>query len=181
MEENGGIEMIRLPKIFGKGCVLQQQVPTAFWGWAQPEENIRAWLTEDGQTIAEVQGKADQEGSFRMEFPPLQAGGPFILHVKGEQDEIQVEQVWAGDVYVCSGQSNMELPMRRVRRRFPEEYKTGAPQVHLYKVYEHYEFDKPLKDHEKADWTTCTPENLQEISAFSYFLGKNFPKNGAFR
>lgn len=129
MEENGGIEMIRLPKIFGKGCVLQQQVPTAFWGWAQPEENIRAWLTEDGQTIAEVQGKADQEGSFRMEFPPLQAGGPFILHVKGEQDEIQVEQVWAGDVYVCSGQSNMERPWRRVRRRFPEEYKTGAPQV----------------------------------------------------
>lgn len=172
MEENGGIEMIRLPKIFGKGCVFQQQVPTAFWGWAQPEENIRAWLTGDGQTIAEVQGKADQEGSFRMEFPPLQAGGPFMLHVKGEQDEIQVEQVWAGDVYVCSGQSNMELPMRRVRRRFPEEYKTGAPKVHLYKVYEHYEFDKPLKDHEKADWTTCTPENLQEISAFSYFLGK---------
>ena len=61
MEENGGIEMIRLPKIFGKGCVLQQQVPTAFWGWAQPEENIRAWLTGDGQTIAEVQGKVKEE------------------------------------------------------------------------------------------------------------------------
>ena len=60
--------MIRLPKIFGKGCVLQQQVPTAFWGWAQPEENIRAWLTEDGQTIAEVQGKQIRKEAFGWSF-----------------------------------------------------------------------------------------------------------------
>lgn len=117
---------------------------------------------------------ADANGRFETVFAGLEPGGPYILRVSddyGEQREVR--EVYVGDVYVCGGQSNMELPMRRVRERFPEEFLNGgAPGVHLYKVQEHYDFAGPLEDHVNAEWKVCSSENLEEISAFSYFLGK---------
>jgi sialate O-acetylesterase len=117
---------------------------------------------------------ADANGRFEVLYQDLPAGGPYVIRVSNEAGEhLEVQQVYVGDVFVCGGQSNMELQMRRVRERFPEEFwNGGAADVHLYKVQEYYDFRAPLEDHVTAGWTVCTAENLSEISAFSYFLGK---------
>lgn len=152
----------------GSGCGVRSR------SGAEPE----AEKCIPGRNALEQYAAADTKGRFETVFAGLEPGGPYILRVSDDNGEqIEVHEVYAGDVYVCSGQSNMELPMRRVRERFPEEFLNGgAPEVHLYKVHEHYDFAGPLEDHVNAEWNVCSSENLEEISAFSYFLGKELWK-----
>ncbi len=157
-----------LPKLFSDGCVLQQGACSRVWGWCSPGTIVQISIA--GQT---KETEPNPEGLFETEFSGLPAGGPYEMTVHTSGDEmVTVTDVYVGEVYVCAGQSNMELPMQRVRVRYPEEYKTGAPLVHEYKVTETYDFHAPLRDHEQASWRACTPENLDPVSAFSYFFGK---------
>lgn len=160
---------VRLPKLFQDGCVLQQGEHTKIWGFCRPEERIQVWI--QGKRKETV---SDDRGRFELELPTLEPGGPYELEVKGErEEEIQISHVFVGEVLVCAGQSNMELPMRRVAVRYPEEFQAGGcEQVHIYKVMEHPEFQEPLEEHEEAYWYSCSKENLEEASAVSYFLGK---------
>lgn len=162
-------EQLSLPRLLHDGCVLQQGEKTRIWGWGPAQEEVSVTLL--GQSKETV---VDSEGYFEVFFHDLVPGGPYVLEVTGSLGQkVRVEQVFVGEVFVCGGQSNMELPMRRVRERFPEEFLgRGEPEVHLYKVEEKYDFSAPLEDHVKANWQTCLPENLAEISAVSYFLGK---------
>ena len=201
---------LRLPKIFGEGCVLQQGENTRIWGWGAPGSRVRILLREqrctadlafqrrrpdivlpgteevcqpdDGHAgmmedtvLFTAEAFCGADGRFETCFLKLAAGGPVVLELAGEDGQsLQVREVYVGDVFVCGGQSNMELPMRRVRVRFPEEFCAGgAPFIlHIYKVTEHYDFDAPLTDHMQASWQAAVRENLEELSAFSYFFGK---------
>lgn len=165
---------LRLSKLFGEGCVLQRGEQTRIWGWCMPGVRVSVRI---GEKCGE--GTADRDGRFEVVFSKLEEGGAFRLTVKSDQEEqVVVEQVFVGEVFVCAGQSNMELPMRRVRERFPEEFwGAGEPDVHVYKVSEHYEFGGPIEDHVQAEWISCGSENLEEISAFSYFFGKFLREN----
>lgn len=166
MKEEKGI---RLPKLFQDGCVLQQGEHTRIWGYCRPEEQIRICIQGKAKEVV-----SDSRGRFELELPFLEPGGPYDLEVKGEHgEEKQISHVFVGEVLVCAGQSNMELPMRRVAVRYPEEFQAGGcEQVHIYKVMERPEFQEPLEEHEEAYWYACTEENLEEASAVSYFLGK---------
>ena len=116
----------------------------------------------------------DDDGKFEIELENLSPGGPFEMMICSEDgDRKKLSEVYVGDVFVCAGQSNMELPMQRVRERFPEEFQTGGcEEVHLYKVKECMEFSEELENHKQAEWMACVKENLEEVSAISYFLGK---------
>lgn len=162
-------QALKLPGLLGKGCVLQRGEAAGIWGWCRPCEEVWVTLAQREQST-----RADEDGGFFVRIPEPEPGGPYALKVKtASGEQIDNRDVYVGEVFVCAGQSNMELPMRRVRERFPEEFfNGGAPFVHLYKVWERYEFEAPLKDHEQAAWTVCTPDNLEEISALSYFVGK---------
>lgn len=159
---------IKLPKLLNDGCVLQQE-KARIWGWYKTGCEI--WVEFQG--IRQM-CTADNNGRFEIELEELTAGGPFIMRFCAEDGmEKEIREVYVGDVFVCSGQSNMELPMRRVKVKYPEEYQNGGcAGVHLYKVKECVEFSFPLEDHKEAGWSKCTGENLAEISAFSYFFGK---------
>lgn len=163
------MQQLRLPKLLGEGCVLQRREAAKIWGWCRPGEEV--WISLQGQV---KKTQADAGGKFSAQLPLPGPGGPYVLKVHtaaGEQ--VENSDVYVGEVFVCAGQSNMELPMRRVRERYPEEFENGgAPFVHLYKVTERYEFTAPLSDHERAEWMVCVPERLEEISALSYFVGK---------
>lgn len=172
MNEKGDGTMqkqLSLPRLLSDGCVLQQGEKTRIWGWGPVREEVSITLL--GQTKKTV---VDSKGYFEVYFHNLIPGGPYVLEVAGNLGQkVKVEQVFVGEVFVCGGQSNMELPMRRVKERFPEELSgRGEPEVHLYKVEEKYDFTSPLENHVNADWMTCLPENLMQISAVSYFLGK---------
>ncbi len=239
--------MLRLPKLFGEGCVLQQDEHCRIWGWCGPREEIRLSLklpedarqeaeiafdrtsmtvdarreirlgrkavqeavrqalpetdrelTQTGKTdtntacreqinadtgdlesiLGSARAEADENGRFEAEIQTPPAGGPYLMCVETSHGEkTMVREVYVGEVFVCSGQSNMELPMSRVCERFPEEFREGgAPDVHEYKVTEYRDFRGPLEDHVQAEWRSCTGEKLPEISAFAYFFGKELAR-----
>lgn len=167
-------QKIRLPKLFGEGCVLQQNAEVPIWGWCDPGSAVTVTLQEQEQQVT-----ADSSGRFEAVLFGLKPGGPFVLKVQADgQSTVTVREVFVGEVFVCSGQSNMELPMARVRERFPEEFeKGGNPKVHEFKVMEHYDLHQPLSDHVQAQWRTCTGDILPVVSALVYFVGKKLYEN----
>ena len=165
-------DKLRLAGMFQDGCVLQQGEGTRIWGFGTPGKHVS--ISIQGQRVC---GKISQEGRFGIKLPMLLPGGPYELKLQGENQEEAASKVFVGDVFVCAGQSNMELPMRRVAVRYPEEFENGGCEgVHIFKVTENPEFQKSLKEHKEASWHTCRREYLEEASAMSYFLGKYLHK-----
>lgn len=164
-------EGIRMPKLLQEGCVLQQGERTRIWGWY--EKNSAVCLSFQGE---EKQAVTDADGYFEAELPCRMTGGPFSLKIQScdEKDCFQA-QAYVGDVFVCAGQSNMELPIARVREMFPQE--TGCGQVRCYKVEECPEFERPLTEHINAGWKVCIGKDLEEASAFGYFFGKEIAQH----
>jgi len=94
---------VRLPKIFGSHMVLQQEKPLVIWGWAQPNETVALQLgPESGQA------QANDRGQWRAVLPAMKAGGPFTLAVRGSST-VELDDVMIGEVWLASGQSNMEM------------------------------------------------------------------------
>ena len=159
---------LELSKLFQNGCVLQQGEGTRIWGFGEP--GMKVTISIQGKQICT---EINEEGRFDLKLPRLLPGGPWDLKAEGENQEAVISQVFVGDVFVCAGQSNMELPMRRVAVRYPEEFEQGGCEgVHIYKVIESPEFQQTLQEHREAAWHTCGREYLEEASAMSYFLGK---------
>lgn len=103
-----------------------------------------------------------------------------MLSIKSEDgQETVVKEVYVGDVFVCSGQSNMELPITRVREMFPDE--PGNAMVHQYKVEECPVFTGALKEHKEAGWNECVGMPLEETTALGYFFGDMIQKKSRFR
>ncbi len=173
-------EQLWLPKLLSDGCVLQQGEGTRVWGKTLPYMGVTAEL---GAARGGLDSKfpnivsstrSDSKGDWQILFPELKPGGPFSLTVRTESGGFRrVEDVYVGEVFVCAGQSNMELPMERVRDRYPEEFeRLEEPLIRLYKVREQYDFNGPLMDHEKAEWKGCSKESIGGFSAVSYFFGR---------
>jgi len=213
--------MLKIPKLLGDNCVLQRGTETRIWGKCIPGARVDITLfVQNGESLGTTCGDrdesraakceqeseyivarcattADETGAFAGYFEALCAGGPYCLRFLSGEEEAVSRNVYVGDVFVCAGQSNMELPMRRVRERYPEEFlnaaylsddwkeacgKTGKatadqrektlPCVHVYKVQEDYDFKQEAAEHKNAQWGICASDQLAEVSAFSYFLGK---------
>ena len=96
---------VSMPKIFGVNMVLQRNQPIPVWGWASANEKITVQFNKQVKTT-----KADKNGDWKISLDPEPAGGPFSLTVKGK-NEISFANVLVGEVWICSGQSNMEMPL----------------------------------------------------------------------
>lgn len=163
------INSLRMPKIFSSGCVLQQGEKTRIWGWSVKDDRIT--LSFQGK---QEKSATDENGRWEAKFRFLNPGGPFYLKVESSTGEtIILNEVYVGEVFFCSGQSNMELPMNRVKERYPEEFLVGPrPEIRIFKVEEDCDFHDPLTDHKKASWKGVTPDTIGDISAVSYFFGQ---------
>ncbi len=116
--QNHAVSGIRLPHLLGEGCVLQRGERTRIWGWQEGGSRITA-LFQGNTYEAGVQ----PDGRFELFLKDVRAGGPFVLELYGDGGAHVIrKEVYAGDVFVCAGQSNMELPMERVKERYPEEF-----------------------------------------------------------
>src|SRR5690242_9953159 len=100
---------VRLPRLVGDSMVLQRDSRVQIWGWASPGEKVAVHF--NGQTGAAV---ADTGGKWAAELAPMAAGGPFDMEIDAS-NHVMVRGVLIGDVWLCSGQSNMELTMERVK------------------------------------------------------------------
>lgn len=156
-----------LPKILSNGMVLQCDVPTPVYGRADPGEAVEV------EFLGRVQKTtADADGKWAVSFAPEEAGGPFEMTVKG-RNAITLSDVWLGDVWICSGQSNIELPMRRVRWRYPEVIANCAnPQIRYFDVDVDAAFDGPREDVPGGTWKDITPDSVLGMSAAAYFFAR---------
>lgn len=159
--------MLKLPRLLGDGCVLQQGKPAHIYGLAAPSDHVS--VTLQGQRGAAL---ADETGRWAVTLPALAPGGPYPMQVESGAEAL-ARQVYVGEVWLCAGQSNMELPMERVRDRYPEELNRPAtPTLRMFKITEHYVFDGPLAEHESGAWQPCGPETIRAFSASAYFFGR---------
>src|SRR5262249_39759233 len=140
---------VKLPAVISDHMVLQQDKPVRIWGKADPGEAVS--LTFMGQKVS---GKADAEGKWALFLMPLKAGGPAELTVAGH-NTITVHDVLVGEVWIGSGQSNMEMGMPRVRNAEQEIASANFPQIRMFTVKKKVS-DTPLDDVE-GSWQISSP------------------------
>lgn len=161
---------VRLPKILADHMVWQRNVPTTVWGWADPGEVVRV-------EFARQQGKATTDANGRWSIPikPLMAGGPHTMTVRGT-NQIVLQDILIGDVWVCSGQSNMEWALNDSDGGKQAIAGANYPQIRLFST-SHQMSTKPLSDLRDGQWAVCSPEQVAGFSAVAYFFGKELQEN----
>ncbi len=161
---------VRLPVIFGDHAVLQRDVPAPVWGWAGAGEQVRVQL--DGEPPLTT--TADPGGNWRVTLPPHPAGGPHSLTVTGE-NSLKRTDLYFGEVWLCSGQSNMAFLVRSALD-FDKEQKAAAyPGIRHITVPRRFS-SAPTPDVPPCEWQVCSPETVGGFSAVAYFFGRELHK-----
>lgn len=162
---------VRLPMIFQSGMVLQRDMTIPVWGQAFPNETISVSLHKHTRTTT-----ADANGCWRVDLPAMKAGGPYTMYISSQlstdSSQLYLSDVWIGDVWLCSGQSNMETTLERVSPQYPEELDDSSSMVRLFHVPYQTNVHKPSADLQPAKWKSLNRQNAWKFSAIGYFLGK---------
>ncbi|MDO7848646.1 sialate O-acetylesterase [Hymenobacter sp. M29] len=162
-----GYAQVRLPRLVSSGMVLQRDADVQVWGWARPGEAVTVAFL--GKTYRATAGA---EGKWSVKLPPMKAGGPFEMSIRAS-NQLELKDILVGDVWFCAGQSNMELPMRRVRDKYPQEIAQATnPRIRQFDVPMRYAFTGPKADVTGGSWVAATPETVLGFTAVGYFFAK---------
>ena len=158
---------VRLPRLVSNGMVLQRDQPVRIWGWASPGEAVSVAFL--GKTYQAITGT---DGQWRVTLPAMKAGGPYEMSLKAS-NELKVKDILVGDVWLCSGQSNMETPMSRLRDKYPDVIAQAAnPRIRQYEVPLTYSFQGPRADLTGGKWIAADPQTVLQFSGVAYFFAK---------
>jgi sialate O-acetylesterase len=163
---------IKLPAVIGDNMVLQQNSEVALWGWGDPGSEIKVSGSWNKDT---VKAMISNQSVWKVKIKTPSAGGPFSVSIKGNE-EVVLKNVMIGEVWICSGQSNMEWSADSKINNGDEEVKNANhPNIRLFHV-------KKLGSENPqsncfAKWETCTPETMHSFSAIGYFFGRNLQQN----
>ncbi len=160
---------IKLPRLIGDGMVLQRSNSTRIWGFSDPRDILRIRFREES-----IHAVADASGRWSTMLCIPQAGGPYEMEIRSSSGEIKlIKDILVGEVWIASGQSNMELPMERVKDRYLQELLGGSnDNLRLFKIAESYDFSGPREELTSGSWLHTTPDSLPSFSAVSYFFQK---------
>ncbi len=162
---------LRMPAFFSDSMVLQQNTNAPIWGWASPGEKIfvtGSWSNKTVQTIATSNGK------WMTRLPTPKAGGPYVVTIKAGETK-QLKGVMIGEVWICSGQSNMEMPVSGwpsapIKNSSEEIGNAHYPSIRLFTVERKIAFS-PQED-VQGSWASCNPQSVRNFSATAYFFGR---------
>ena len=156
---------VTLPSVLSDGVVLQREQPIKIWGKALPGEQVTVKLkSSKAKTVA------DDSGKWSVTLSPLKAGGPYVLTV----NDISVNDVLIGDIYLCSGQSNMELMVSRVMDFYADEVESYTnPAIREFKTPKEYAFHGAKDDVSKSEWKKVEPGKVKNFGALVYFIAKH--------
>jgi sialate O-acetylesterase len=195
-KEENSMGDLRLPRLLGDYAVLQRGKDIHIWGWDLPGRTVSISLAreeadrrlpknkeqgkapEQGRTSGEKTQawhvRTDETGSFSAFLPAREAGGPYTIRVEDEAGEwLERKHLLIGDVWYCSGQSNMELPVSWVAPYYEEEIKNCEnPYIRSFKIVEHADFHGPLSEPLSGKWKPANPKNVLDFSACTYFFAK---------
>ena len=152
---------VKLPALIGDHMVLQQGVPVRIWGTADPGESVRVEF--QGQAVT---GQAGSNGKWAVWLKPLAAAGPLVMNINGTA----IQDVLVGEVWVGSGQSNMEFALNQAVNHDEEIARADYPLIHVFLV-KRVVADLPADDVSGA-WQVCAPQNAPRFSAVEYFFGR---------
>ncbi|WPX08801.1 sialate O-acetylesterase [Anaerocellum danielii] len=159
---------LKLPYLISDNMVLQRNKSVKIWGWAEPGETVTVNFL--GKSYM---ARATDEGRWEVTLPPLNAGGPYFMEIKCAHLTIAIKDILIGDVWICSGQSNMVLPMERVIDLYSEELEDcNIPFIRQFTVPDRYYFKGPLEELEGGCWEALSKETLLKFSAVGYFFAK---------
>lgn len=173
---------VKLPDLISDGMVLQQGMEVTIWGTADPGELVTVTLNNQ-----QVAGRADSRGQWKVSLSPFSAGGPYSITIAGK-NTLTLHDVLIGEVWVCSGQSNMEMTvgpgdntglysfhsMPGVNNYADEVAHADYPLLRLFTV-EKAVASKP-QNNIKGYWTTARPQSVNDFSAVGYFFGRELLK-----
>lgn len=162
-----GEAKVRLPQIFQSGMVLQRGMTVPVWGTADAGERVVVKLNRKSATAV-----ADASGRWRVDLPAMKAGGPYKMDI----GDAVLSDVWLGDVWLCSGQSNMETTLERVSPQYPDELNDSNAQVRLFHVQYQTDTHGPSADLRPTSWRILNRENAWRFSSIGYFLGKQLQR-----
>ncbi|MEQ8581523.1 MAG: sialate O-acetylesterase [Marinoscillum sp.] len=163
-----GMGQLRLPRLVSDGMVLQRNTELKVWGWDTPGQHVSIAFREVTYLT-----KASPQGSWEIKLPSFGAGGPYQMVISGSE-EIVLEDILIGDVWICSGQSNMELTMQRASPIYTQEIATAEnPEIRQFNVSTRYDFKNPQHDFDEGEWVKATPETVLSFSAVAYFFGRS--------
>jgi sialate O-acetylesterase len=156
-----------LPKLISDGVVLQRDSENLVWGWADENESVS--IKFNGRVIAKTSAQA---GVWSIKLSPQVAGGPHKIDIIGK-NTISVSDIYFGDVWLASGQSNMQTTMNRVKPKYPNEIEqANYPLIRYFTVPRTYDFNQPLEDVSDGQWLKINKNSLGEFSAVAYFFAK---------
>jgi sialate O-acetylesterase len=162
---------LRLPQLFGDGMVLQRGTRIPVWGWAAPGTRVAVLL--HGRT---ARATADGSGAWSVTLPALAAGGPYALAVEGGGARIDVRDILAGDVWVASGQSNMEWPVAAAVNGAQEVASAHDPRIRQFAVPQSFS-DVPEADVTGGNWAPADSQHAGPFTAVGYFFARELRRS----
>jgi sialate O-acetylesterase len=156
---------ITMPAFFGSNMVLQRQKPVVFWGSASSKTSFYVTFQGKKQKV-----KADPKGEWRIQYPAMEAGGPYTFTVHADSS-FTFTNILIGDVWICSGQSNMEWPLLKAFNASYEIRHADYPQIRSFTVARKVA-SSPLPDTAPAAWQVCTPQEAAAFTAVGYFFAR---------
>lgn len=155
---------VKVPAIFGSHMVLQRDQKDRVWGWADPGEEVTVKIANQSHAT-----KAGADGSWRVILDSMPAGGPHVLAIHGK-NSLTFDDVLVGEVWICSGQSNMQWGVAGSKNADLELLAARYPNIRLITV-PNLGTQQPQKNFQGA-WQTCRPETAGWFSAVGYFFGR---------
>lgn len=158
---------ITLPRLISNGMVLQRDIPIPVWGWAPAGETVKVSFNNKTYTV-----QSGVDNKWLLKLKPMKAGGPYAMNIDGS-NHITITDILIGDVWVCSGQSNMELSIDRVKDRYKDAIARSAnPNIRQFLVRAQYNFQTPQQDVKSTGWKSADPQNLLQFTAAGYFFAR---------
>jgi sialate O-acetylesterase len=161
---------ISLPKVFGDHMVMQREIPIPVWGNAEKGTQITVELGKNRITT-----QTNEDGEWMVYLPEMQAGGPYTLNVYNQNDSVyscRFQDIMIGDVWVASGQSNMEWQVQQSMNAEKEMSDANHSNIRLFQV-EHSVKVKPQSDVKVGSWAVCDSSIVKDFSAVGYFFGRD--------
>lgn len=157
---------VTLPRVIGSHMVLQRGENLKIWGRAEKGERVTVSMA--GQSVST---KTAKDGRWEVILEPMQAGGPHEMKIQGKNLVI-LEDILVGDVWICSGQSNMEWSVNNSNNSDEEIAKANYPLIRLFDVPHNVQL-LPVEDIPSGEWVPCTPASIRDFSAVGYFFGRD--------
>jgi sialate O-acetylesterase len=161
---------VKLPAIFTDNMVLQQQTQAAIWGKASVNTSVSLKTSWNGKTYS---ARSDKDGNWKVKVSTPAAGGPYSVTIS-DGKAVTLRNVMIGEVWVCSGQSNMEMAMKGYRNQpvlGSNEYIATSSNNNIRLITVPKIASLTLLDNFEGSWKLCEPENVSEFSATAYFFG----------